>query len=54
VCRSRDELDAWQRRLQDEGVMESGVIESPFGWHVNFRDPDNIPLEFFLPAAAAT
>ena len=28
------------------------MVESPFGWHVNFRDPDGIPLEFFLPVAA--
>lgn len=54
VCRSRGELDSWQRRLRDEGVPESGVIESPFGWHVNFRDPDGIPLEFFLPRQAAS
>ncbi len=52
VCSSREELDTWRRRLQDEGVMDSGVVESPFGWHVNFRDPDGIPLEFFLPVAA--
>jgi catechol 2,3-dioxygenase-like lactoylglutathione lyase family enzyme len=31
VCSSRAELDGWQRRLQAEGVMESGVVESPFG-----------------------
>jgi catechol 2,3-dioxygenase-like lactoylglutathione lyase family enzyme len=54
VCSSREELDDWRRQLQDEGVADSGVVESPFGWHVNFRDPDGIPLEFFLPVAAAS
>jgi catechol 2,3-dioxygenase-like lactoylglutathione lyase family enzyme len=53
VCSSREELDTWRRRLQEEGIADSGVVESPFGWHVNFRDPDGIPLELFLPVAAA-
>jgi catechol 2,3-dioxygenase-like lactoylglutathione lyase family enzyme len=52
VCSERAELDAWQRRLQDHGVVESGIEASPFGWHLNFRDPDGIPLEFFLPATS--
>ena len=52
VCASRAELDGWLERLRGHGVVESGIQESPFGWHLNFRDPDNIPLEFFLPRAA--
>jgi glyoxylase I family protein len=53
VCADRTELDRWLARLRDHGVSESGIEESPFGWHLNFRDPDGIPLEFFLPAQAA-
>jgi catechol 2,3-dioxygenase-like lactoylglutathione lyase family enzyme len=52
VCASRDELDGWLDRLRDQAVVESGIQESPFGWHLNFRDPDNIALEFFLPRTA--
>lgn len=48
-CVDRAELDDWLARLVEHGVANSGVIESPFGWHVNFRDPDGIPLEFYLP-----
>jgi glyoxylase I family protein len=54
VCSDRADLDAWRVRLQEHGVLESGIEESPFGWHLNFRDPDGIPWEFFLPAAAST
>jgi catechol 2,3-dioxygenase-like lactoylglutathione lyase family enzyme len=51
VCARRDELHGWHRRLRDMGVHEAGIAASPFGWHLNFHDPDGIPLEFFLPAA---
>jgi glyoxylase I family protein len=51
ACADRAELDFWLSRLDDFGVANSGVVESPFGLHVNFRDPDGIPFEFYLPAA---
>ena len=50
VCASHTELDDWCDRLEDLGIAYSPET-SPFGAHVNFRDPDGIPLEFFLPAA---
>lgn len=50
VCADRNELDGWLGRLEDLGVENSGIVESPFGWHLNFRDPDRIPFEFYLPA----
>ena len=51
VCADRSELDEWQSRITDLGIDNSGQETSPFGTHLNFRDPDGIPLEFFLPAA---
>ena len=53
VCADRAEFDAWMTRLADLGVENSGPETSPFGTHLNFRDPDGIPMEFFLPAAQA-
>lgn len=50
VCRDREELDAWAAKLAAHDVDRSPIEESPFGWHLNFRDPDGIPLEFYLPA----
>ena len=43
------ELDAWQTRLTELGVENSGVVEDPGGVHLNARDPDNIPIEFYVP-----
>ena len=54
VVADRAELDGWLERLREHGVEESGIEESSFGWHLNFRDPDGIPLEFFLPRQAAS
>ncbi|KUI45477.1 glyoxalase [Mycobacterium sp. GA-1199] len=47
---SRDELDAWTRRLDELGIEHSGIraAEEPFPFAtVVFRDPDNIQLELF-------
>jgi catechol 2,3-dioxygenase-like lactoylglutathione lyase family enzyme len=52
VCTSRAELDEWRDRMVTHGVEFSEVAESPFGWHLNFRDPDGIPMEFYLPRSA--
>ena len=53
VCDDQAELDTWLARIQELGIENSGVQESPFGKHLNFRDPDGIALEFYLPARAA-
>lgn len=52
VCSDRGELDEWITRLAELGVESSGPETSPFGTHLNFRDPDGIAMEFFLPASA--
>ena len=47
---SRSELEAWERVLSTRGVTYSPIAETPIGSVVVFRDPDNIQLEFWLPA----
>jgi glyoxylase I family protein len=47
---SMDELRAWEERLRDLGVTYSPIAETPIGSVIVFRDPDNIQLEFWLPA----
>jgi len=47
---SRAELDAWEQRLHDAGVPFTPCAETPIGTVIVFRDPDNIQLEFWLPA----
>ncbi|WP_329381480.1 VOC family protein [Streptomyces sp. NBC_01351] len=44
-------IEAWESRLDEQDVSHSGVFEDPNGArHLNFRDPDGIALEFYLPA----
>jgi len=51
-CNDEAELDAWLALFRSNGVVESGITTSPFGAHLNLRDPDGIPLEFYLPASS--
>jgi glyoxylase I family protein len=61
VVPSRDDLVAWQEHLEANGVLrsdtadkpltQSPINDRPYGSVLVFRDPDNIQLEFFCPAA---
>jgi glyoxylase I family protein len=48
---SRDELAEWEERFRAAGVAFTPIRDMPFGHHLNFRDPDGIALEFFVPNA---
>lgn len=50
---SRDELEEWQRRFEQQGVPHSPIQDSLMGSSLNFRDPDGIALEFDAPTAMA-
>jgi hypothetical protein len=41
---------SWQGRLAELDATHSDIVESPFGLHLDAKDPDNIPIEFFVPA----
>jgi len=47
---SRAELEGWEQRLREAGIAFTPISDSPIGPVIVFRDPDNIQLEFFLPA----
>lgn len=48
---SRDELAEWAARLDELGVAYSEIVDAGYGSGLSFRDPDNIALELFAPAA---
>lgn len=43
---SRDELEDWERHFDEHGVVYTPIRDEHFGSHLNFRDPDDIALEF--------
>ncbi|NYF14327.1 catechol 2,3-dioxygenase-like lactoylglutathione lyase family enzyme [Pseudoclavibacter sp. JAI123] len=45
---SREELEAWDAHLTENGVEHSGIVEAPYGYALSFKDPDQIALEFFV------
>jgi catechol 2,3-dioxygenase-like lactoylglutathione lyase family enzyme len=50
---SRDDLERWKERLDEQGVINSGIEDDQFGAHLNARDPDNIAIEFFAAAPSS-
>ena len=50
---SREDLEEWARRFDVLGVTYTPIRDMEFGYHLNFRDPDGIPLEFHVPNAIA-
>jgi catechol 2,3-dioxygenase-like lactoylglutathione lyase family enzyme len=50
---SRDELVEWERRFDAFGVEYTPIRDMELGHHLNFRDPDNIALEFSTPNEVA-
>jgi glyoxylase I family protein len=61
VVPTRDDLEAWQKHLErnrvaraeaaDKPLTQSPISDEPYGSVLVFRDPDNIQLEMFAPAA---
>ena len=47
---SQAELEGWEQRLREAGVPFTPITKTPIGSVIVFRDPDNIQLEFWLPA----
>jgi glyoxylase I family protein len=50
-CADRDELVRWQTRLDELGITRGAIVDEWYGSALAFRDPENIALEFFCPAA---
>jgi catechol 2,3-dioxygenase-like lactoylglutathione lyase family enzyme len=48
-CANRGELEKWATRLDELGIAHGGIKDAAYGSGVSFRDPDNLPLEFFAP-----
>lgn len=52
---SRQELDAWRRRLRSHGVEVTPVVNHDDVWHsIYFQDPNDVLLELTYQARALT
>jgi catechol 2,3-dioxygenase-like lactoylglutathione lyase family enzyme len=47
---NRAALEEWERKLSERGIEYTPITETSIGSVIVFRDPDNIQLEFWLPA----
>jgi glyoxylase I family protein len=44
----RAALEAWQSRLDELGIAHDAMDDQGFAVAINLRDPDGIPLEFYV------
>ena len=44
-----DILRQWQAELDKRKIVNSGLVESDAGHHLNLRGPDSLPIELFVP-----
>jgi glyoxylase I family protein len=49
ACTDRRDLEKWQVRLDELGIAHGEIVDAGYGSGLSFRDPDNLPLEFFAP-----
>jgi catechol 2,3-dioxygenase-like lactoylglutathione lyase family enzyme len=42
-----DGVREWEQRLEQLGVAYTPTQETPYGWVLNFKDPDGIALEIY-------
>jgi catechol 2,3-dioxygenase-like lactoylglutathione lyase family enzyme len=47
-------LQEWEATLGAARIERSPITESPFGWHLNVRAPDNIAVELLAMKPEAT
>ena len=45
---SEAELEKWRGFFDEQGIDNSGIVNSPYGLHLHMKDPDGIPFEFFV------
>jgi catechol 2,3-dioxygenase-like lactoylglutathione lyase family enzyme len=48
---SRADLEAWEKKFDENGVVYTPTMDEAYGHVLNFKDPDNIALEVFAPQA---
>ncbi len=48
-AKNRGELESWEKKLNEMGIKNGGIVDASYGSGLSFRDPDNIALEFFAP-----
>ncbi|MCA1834502.1 MAG: VOC family protein [Actinomycetota bacterium] len=46
---SRKDLESWEKKLNDLGIANGGIVDAHYGSGLSFRDPDNNALELFAP-----